>query len=158
MTRFDHIDPAPAAAAPVDGPDPWQVQLLRRAGAPPIRFSGCCLCHHGARMGEEEAWITLWRMRRGGFVVGFARPDGDGWQADALRAPDLEAAMEGIESVCAALAAGPEAADVPEGPDALVAALNRQARRAGRVAVFAHLAGEALEVWDRLQHQAGQGG
>ncbi|MXQ07952.1 hypothetical protein GQ651_08845 [Alphaproteobacteria bacterium GH1-50] len=116
--------------------------MVRRAGAPPLRFKGRALSRVQDGAGILAASITLWLKKSGGFV-GVAEA-GDASHA-ASRA-DLGEMMDWLEEICEA---GDTATDME--PLALVPSLAVD-RLTGRN--LRRLAGRALDDWDRLLEQA----
>ncbi len=135
--------------------NPWDIHLVRRTGAPPIRISGRPLFHHSkSPYLDAELFLSIFQLRKGGFVVSHSVLSQFEWESFALRVASLEDAMSAVESYCADLAdlretLGRETAVTVEG---LIEAMTLYQRRTGQIRAFLALAGEALAAWDLWQH------
>ena len=87
-TAFDAPDPL--------GPDPWAMRVVRRAGAPPLRFKGRQLFHCGL----GALFVTLWRRKKGDFVLSYSALYDHAVQPDACVVDGIAAASAHLEKIC----------------------------------------------------------
>ena len=140
-----------------DPSDGWDMVVIRRLGAPPLRFAGRAVC--SGRDGDLA--VRIWRARTGGFVL-----------AHSVETPGVEAAsrhargedvMLALETYCRDLDAS---GDLPVDLRAarqlqLLDLLEDMARMADRRRRFSALVGETLDAFETqvgarsLQHAGG---
>jgi hypothetical protein len=132
----------PAATSPSEvprAPAGWDMVVVHRTAAPPLRFMGREVC----RADDAGLWIRIWQVRSAGYVL--AHTVEDGQRADRHHSAD--AAMTALESYCARI---DSLGDLPDSPSRLhltdmfeeVARLSQWRRR------FRALAGQALDRFD----------
>lgn len=124
------------------GDDPcWDGIVLKRRGAPPLRFQGRRLARHAVGLSDGRIQIDLWRRKTPGFVVGLTSPI----RLQAVSVPTLDAAMAWLEEQCSADVDASDFGDI-----SLQSMIDRaQVGLAERAALRA-LAGDALDHWDRF--------
>lgn len=136
-------DPSAAPGASGD----WDMVVVQRTAAPPLRFMGRQVC------GVEDGglWVQIWQVRSAGFVLAHAAADGQ--RAD--RHPTAESAMAALEAYCAQIE-GPDS--LPEAPWRLHLAdlLEEVARLSQWRHRFRALAGQALDRFDAWARRDGQ--
>lgn len=130
--------------------------MCHRVGAPPLRFRGALLSHEEARgAGSERLFLSLWARQtksRRDLVVAFSERRCE-WRAHALVAPDLDAAIEAVESRCDTMGRAERGgAGLSDGTDRdnLVRAIEDRCRDALDVQRFRQLAAVALDHWSAL--------
>ena len=121
----------------------WGETMVRREGAPPLRFKGRVLSCLKATGGPVPAAITLWSKKSGGYV-GLAEA---GERRQAASHHDLDDLMTWLEALCDRHDGTSE-----DDPLALTPALAVERITGHCLRV---LAGRALDDWDRLQDRAG---
>lgn len=134
----------------------WQVCLIRREGAPPIRFTGRALCAEC----EDEIAIRFWAVRSGGTFLEHSVWRAGSIRTSAKRHRSADAAMTALEDYCrslrmetAAMVLEPSCPGVTL-PEAIVSL----ARREEWTRRFLIQAGSALARMDAVVVPAGRGG
>lgn len=141
----------PAAVDPTDTPGAlgaWDVIVVHRRGAPPLRFMGREVC----RAEDVGVWVRFWQVRSGGFVLAHALEQGQ----FADRYASTDAAMAALEAFCARIDTAGEPADLPPRL-ALADLLEEVARLTGWRRRFRLVAGRALDLFDLWVRQEMQG-
>ncbi len=122
----------------------WTIVVLRRDGAPPIRFSG----REIVRSRDGALAVGIWQTRTGGFVLSRSIGDGTGEVAD--RHATEEETMTALETFCRAmdtLLARPPDGRLAERLE-VADLVEELAIRADRRRRFRILAGQALDTFD----------
>jgi hypothetical protein len=132
----------PAATSPSEAPGApagWDMVVVHRTAAPPLRFMGREVC----RADDAGLWIRIWQVRSAGFVLAHAVENGQ--RAD--RHPSADSAMTALEAYCAHIDG---LGDIPEAPARLHLSdlLEEVARLSGWRRRFRVLAGQALDRFD----------
>lgn len=143
MKVLDRMPDQPDA----DGIDAdWQVCLIRREGAPPIRFTGRAVCVEL----EGDTAIRFWAVRSGGTFLEHTIWQNGSFGTAAKRHRSLEAAMSALEVYCRNIRADTTAMVLePSCPGTtLPEAILLLARRDEWVRRFLVLAGAALTRMD----------
>jgi hypothetical protein len=122
----------------------WTMIVLRRDGAPPIRFSGRPI----VRVSDGAQSVGIWHARTGGFVL--SRSTGDGTGEAAGRYATGDETMTALEAYCASLdRPGEMPADRKLAERLDIADLVEElALRSERRRSFRMLAGQALDAFD----------
>lgn len=139
--------PLTACAAPASV---WDIQLVTRAGAPPLRFSGRLLSFHCLGVNSTAEYIKLWQMRRGGYILEHSVPTQGPKHTVTLSISSVAEAAADLESFCAELEEShlDVLASVSKTPsDAAIALFKCQVENS-RVRDFLNLSGTALAQWD----------
>ncbi|MEM7520407.1 MAG: hypothetical protein AAF307_05155 [Pseudomonadota bacterium] len=133
-------------------PTDWGMHMIRRSGAPPLRFSGRRISHHTLRAGIGQSYISLWEMRRRGYVLEHSIPTQGNGVSAVLSVPSVADAVAALDAFCDELSNGPEdtAAESGGARSAMHAIFEAQVR-VSRVQSFLTIAGAALAQWDRCQ-------
>jgi hypothetical protein len=137
----------PAASDPSEVPgaaDDWDMVAVHRRGAPPLRFAGREVC----RAEDGGAWVRIWQVRSGGFVLAHAVEEGQ----IAERFPSAEAAMTALEAYCARTDRLGNLLEPPPRLD-LADLLEEIARLMEWRRRFGVMAGEALDRFDSWLRQ-----
>ena len=93
-------DPCSAA----DLSDDWDMVVIRRHGAPPLRFAGRLFCHGH----DGDASVRIWQARTGGFILAHSL-ETPGRETSSRHA-EAEEVMLTLEAYCRGL---DTAADLP---------------------------------------------
>ena len=127
-----------------DSSDVWDTVVIRRHGAPPLRFAGRALCC--GRDGDLS--IRIWQAKAGGFILAHSveTPGGETASRHAL----AEEAMLALERYCRDLEAGEDIpVDIkPARRLHLADLLEEMARLSDWRRRFRNLAGATLDVFE----------
>ena len=125
------------APEPVD--ECWRQNMVRRAGAPPLRFKGRELARHADSWSGTDTSITLWKRKTRGYVVSVDA----GEVVDSVSLNTLDEVMTWLEQVCAQNSSFGQHTSIGDfmTSTAAKADLSRRLRL---------LAGLALDHWDGL--------
>ncbi len=113
--------------------------MVRRSGAPPLRFLGHEVSRRVAGSGETAVAITLWKRKTRGFVAAIDA----GLFVDSASLGTLEEAMDWMEDVCGRAGAPADWRSLGD----LMAKLPAEAAAVRELRV---LVGQALDDWDRM--------
>lgn len=141
----DTIDAPEGASASV-----WDLQMLARPGAPPLRFSGRLMSRDVLGRDLANGYINLWEMRRGGFVLEHSVPTQAPKNTVVISVESLAQACADLECFCAELSQDCVVADVTgqADPQAAIPAIFACQVQNSRIKDFLNLAGTALARWD----------
>lgn len=113
----------PVSPHPFDGPrlgssltgGVREMIVCTRHGNPPLRFKGRLLTHHWMRMERDTILqVRLWQQNKTQLVLGYSIVANGQIGSDARQVPDVAAASDHLEAVCAAFAPSDlEAREVP---------------------------------------------
>lgn len=122
---------------------------LGRSGRPPLRIRGRRLACHSGRHGTAVMSIALWACDAGGYAAELKLEDGPRREADALRGPDMDAAIGFAEASRLPLRPGSAPARARPAQSALgeARALAARSREAALAEAWRDLVGEALSDW-----------
>lgn len=81
-----------------------EIVVLSRYGKPPLRFKGCRLTRHWARLSSEnQISIELWQQINKGFVVSYSIFDAGRFGWKSIQVSNGAEAADCLENVCANL-------------------------------------------------------
>ena len=124
---------------------PWEQQVVRRLGNPPLRFNGRRLSHHWRAFSPEgQLEITLWERRQKGFVLGISRLQDKQLRPDAAQLKTLGDAADCLEALCQGQ---PQA---QEAQDHLLTVISDLHQTLPFSQQFALLVGDVLSDWDAM--------
>lgn len=147
-TDAEH-DPAVPGDAEVEDPVEWEMHLVHRTGAPPLRFSGRLVYYDTMGDVEAEIYVGLWEKRRNGFVIDHALPRELPPGRAAISVRSLPEAIDALEAFCQALQGSSRGGTLSDkGLDATLCAIVAEQLCQSRVQDFLNLSGLALAQWD----------
>lgn len=128
----------------------WGIHLAARHGAPPLRFSGRRLYHDCAGSPSNDLFVSLWQMRRRGFILEHSLPSQHPIGRTASRVDSFEEAIEALADFCGSLSAecNPSPANARQDLTTTLTTLIGEQQRLGRLRAFLNVAGLALAKWD----------
>jgi hypothetical protein len=122
----------------------WETVVIRRHGAPPLRFAGRAVCAES----DRDLSVRIWRAKMGGFILAHSveTPGAE----TASRHAEAEGVMRTLESFCRDLdASGDMPIDLRKAGRLHAAdLLEEMARLSDWRRRFRALAGEVLDAFD----------
>ena len=126
-----------AANFPKDAAE-WPMCVVRRSGAPPLRFKGREISRRNLNPQVVDGCVTLWQRKTGGYVAAMTL----GGRRDAISSESLDKAMDWLEGHCGLSA--------PASKHALTVSMSDRLHDLIEQRQLRLLVGGALDDWDRL--------